>query len=206
MISIDKTTTGYCTPRKTSMAMTSMSFMQSCLAAFIPPTTTSSSSIPSITILRPPPMQNNCYHDLLISGRAAQSTVTAFVSPLWGMKSGVGGYSSSSIRIPSHQLYRTSLFGSSTSSNSSGGSTKETTTQLQTEQQTRIAIIGGGIAGVTAANALSKKFASSSSSYNDDENSNSIDAKIVVFEGDIEGGNRCVDFDKSEQPVWTAGE
>ena len=124
------------------------------------------------------------------------------------MKSGVGGYSSSSIRIPSHQLYRTSLFGSSTTS--SGSTTKETTTQLQKEQQTtipriRIAIIGGGIAGVTAANALSKKFASSSS-YNDDENSNSIDAKIVVFEGDIEGGNRCVDFDKSEQPVWTAGE
>ena len=160
-------------------------------------------------------MQNNCYYDLLISGRAAQSTVTAFVSPLWGMKSGVGGYSSSSIRIPSHQLYRTSLFDSSTtSSNSSGSTTKETTTQLQKEQQTtipRIAIIGGGIAGITAANALSKKFASSSSSsssssYNDDENSNSIDAKIVVFEGDIEGGNRCVDFDKSEQPVWTAGE
>ncbi len=56
----------------------------------------------------------------------------------------------------------------------------------------RIAIIGGGIAGVTAAQAIANR-------------SNEIQAKIVVFEGDSEGGHRDVNFGAQEQPAWVAG-
>ena len=73
---------------------------------------------------------------------------------------------------------------------------KDEETSLQ-KQLPRIAIIGGGISGVTAANALGKKFATS-----DD----ALDANIVVFEGDVEGGHRCVNFGNCEQPTWIAGE
>lgn len=59
----------------------------------------------------------------------------------------------------------------------------------------RIAIIGGGIAGVTAASALVKGL--------DKENKS---AKIVLFEQDIEGGQRSVDFGDCQQPIWSAGE
>ena len=60
----------------------------------------------------------------------------------------------------------------------------------------RIAIIGGGIAGVTAANALGKK------KFGNDD----LHAKIVVFEGDGEGGHKCANFEVREQPTWIAGE
>eukprot|EP00970_Alexandrium_tamarense_P004984 scaffold808_cov196-Alexandrium_tamarense.AAC.121 len=58
------------------------------------------------------------------------------------------------------------------------------------ERTPRIAVIGGGIAGVTVANALSKSI--------------SREHKIVVFEGDNEGGHRSVNFNEYQQPVWLA--
>lgn len=99
-------------------------------------------------------------------------------------------------RLPTALNFRgTSLFGSMSGTSSTSSTSKKTEEVTQHQQHPRIAIIGGGIAGVTAANALCKKFASDST----------INAKIVVFEGDVEGGDRFVDFGKSEQPTWTAG-
>ena len=115
-----------------------------------------------------------------------------FVPSLVGISCCVG----KNIGLPT---FRTpSLFGV-TSSKSTFDSVinKEDTIILQQQQQQkpRIAIIGGGIAGVTAANALGKKFG------NDD-----LHAKIVVFEGDVEGGHKCANFEGREQPTWIAGE
>lgn len=188
-------TAGYCTtPRRT--AITAMSFCQSCIAAFTP--------TPRISIvLQPPPMQMHYYNSILYSTKQ-QKSIANPVLP-WGIHS-VGG---STLRSWEHERLHnntfnfcgTSLFGSmsgTTSTSTTSGSTSKKTeevTQQQQHQHPRIAIIGGGIAGVTAANALGKKF----------ESDNTIDASIVVFEGDVEGGDRCVDFGKSEQPTWTAG-
>ncbi|KAL3786415.1 hypothetical protein HJC23_002972 [Cyclotella cryptica] len=63
----------------------------------------------------------------------------------------------------------------------------------------RIAIIGGGIAGVTAASAIAKHLQK-------EQNRNELSAKIVLFEADIEGGQRSVPFESCQQPIWTAGD
>ena len=94
----------------------------------------------------------------------------------------------------SNVLYSTTLFGSS-SNNIDTSSVTHATSQMD-KQTTRIGIIGGGIAGVTAADALSNILT-------DDE---SINAKIVIFEGQEEAlspinSNKC-----QQQPQWTAGE
>ncbi|KAL9190634.1 hypothetical protein ACHAXT_000340 [Thalassiosira profunda] len=69
--------------------------------------------------------------------------------------------------------------------------------ETTSNRQPRIAIVGGGIAGVTAANALGKKFA-------DQADRDAISPKIVVFEGDVKGGHRRVNFGNCEQPTWIA--
>ena len=93
----------------------------------------------------------------------------------------------------SNAFYSSSLFGSS-SNNIDTSSATHSNPQMD-KQTTRIGIIGGGIAGVTAANALSNIFA------NDD----SINAKIVVFEGQEEALSP-INLNECEQPQWTAGE
>ena len=51
---------------------------------------------------------------------------------------------------------------------------------------------------MTAANALGKKFTNASD--------NSLNAKIVVFEGDGIYSQKQVNFGDCEQPTWIAGE
>ena len=168
--------------------MTAMSFCHSCMAAFTP--------TPRISIVfQPPPMQIHYYNSILYSTKHQKSVGNPVVP--WGIHSvGVSTMPSCEHeRLPKNtfKFSGTSLFGSIIESTST--SNKKIKGETQQQQHPRIAIIGGGIAGVTAANALSKKFASD----------NIIDASIVIFEGDVEGGDRCVDFGKGEQPTWTAG-
>lgn len=99
--------------------------------------------------------------------------------------------------IPSFCNYR-SIIGSNSNVLSFLGSKKNIEHESQEnvlpkpKKCPRIAVIGGGIAGVTAAKAIANR-------------ATEIPAKIVVFEGDSEGGHRDVNFDAREQPVWVAG-
>ena len=68
-------------------------------------------------------------------------------------------------------------------------------TSLVKQFTPRIAVIGGGIAGVTAASALAKRLERENTPF-----------KLVLFEQDIEGGQREVKFGEFQQPIWTAGE
>ena len=144
--------------------------------------------------------------------RQDHNTAT-FLPSLFGM-SGVGEYAPKNIAHLSYSAVRQhhvslpaafsfrapSSFGVTTSESSIESNSRTSTNNKEEEtssqkQQPRIAIIGGGIAGVTAANALGKKFATT-----DD---NTVNAKIVVFEGDVP---RPVNFGNYEQPTWIAGE
>mmetsp|Transcript_16380 Transcript_16380/g.34275 ORF Transcript_16380/g.34275 Transcript_16380/m.34275 type:complete len:669 (-) Transcript_16380:97-2103(-) len=98
--------------------------------------------------------------------------------------------------VPSFCSYR-SIIGTNSNILSFWGSKKKIENESQEnvlpkpKKCPRIAIIGGGIAGVTAAKAIANR-------------ANEIPSKIVVFEGDSEGGHRDVNFDAREQPVWVA--
>ena len=150
------------------------------LAAFTPP-----------TFIRPPHVnQINYYHDLLYPTYQCSGTFMA-CSTRYSHTNSVRRFYASLHN--SNAFYSSSLFGSS-SNNIDTSSATHSNPQMD-KQTTRIGIIGGGIAGVTAANALSNIFA------NDD----SINAKIVVFEGQEEALSP-INLNECEQPQWTAGE